>query len=113
MMKKMKSATDDRIHLVFDDYVSCNHYETNIEVINDIYEALRLYIDTFGEFGKIDDDMARPMLYARLPVVCLEGIVLGEVDKRIEEKKEDEDEKEKSEEDEEDEESEEEKESES
>ena len=77
-----KDDITDCIHTQIDDYVSCNHFLDNIEIINQevggIYEAIMLYENTFGEFDQAKD-MTRPIFYARLAFISLYEIVSQKV----------------------------------
>ena len=77
----------DRIHSIIDDYVSCNYFLDNIAIINEevggVYDAMKLYEDTFGEFGQAKD-MTRCEFYARLAFISVYENVTEEVNNRIE-----------------------------
>lgn len=84
---EVKEEISDRIHTVIDDYVSCNHFLENINIIDKevggIYEAMKLYEETYGEFGQAKD-MTRPKFYARLAFISVYDNVTEEVNNRIE-----------------------------
>ena len=77
-----KDDISDCIHSILDDYVSCNHFNTNIDIINEevggIYEAMKLQEETFGQLDEIKD-MTRPMFYAKLAFISLLDTVTDEV----------------------------------
>ena len=76
----------ENIHAMLDDYVSCNHYKINIEIIDEevgsVYDAIKLYEDTFGEFGKTKD-MSRPQFYSILAYVCLEYTLIEKINEKL------------------------------
>ena len=82
-----KEEISDRIHTVIDDYVSCNHFLENINIINEevggVYDAMKLYEDSFGEFGQAKD-MTKSEFYARLAFISVYDNVTEEVNNRIE-----------------------------
>ena len=82
-----KEEISDRIHSVIDDYVSCNYFLDNINIINEevggVYEAMKLYEETFGEFGQAKD-MTKSEFYARLAFISVYDNVTEEVNNRIE-----------------------------
>ena len=82
-----KEEISDRIHSVIDDYVSCNYFLDNIAIINEevggVYDAMKLYEDTFGEFGQAKD-MTRCGFYAKLAFISVYENVKEEVNNRIE-----------------------------
>ena len=82
-----KEEISDRIHTVIDDYVSCNYFLDNIAIINEevggVYDAMKLYEDSFGEFGQAKD-MTKSEFYARLAFISVYDNVTEEVNNRIE-----------------------------
>ena len=82
-----KEEISDRIHTVIDDYVSCNYFLDNIAIINEEvggdYDAMKLYEDSFGEFGQAKD-MTKSEFYARLAFISVYDNVTEEVNNRIE-----------------------------
>ena len=82
-----KEEISDRIHTVIDDYVSCNYFLDNIAIINEevggVYDAMKLYEDSFGEFGQAKD-MTKSEFYARLAFISIQDDVREEVNKHIE-----------------------------
>jgi len=84
---ELKEEISDRIHTVIDDYVSCNNFLDNINIINEevggVYEAMKLYEDSFGEFGQAKD-MTKSNFYAKLAFISVYDKVTEEVNNRIE-----------------------------
>ena len=78
----------ENVHSMLDEYVSCNHYKVNIEIINnevgDIFSGIKLYEDNYGPFVNISE-MNKVHFYSLIAYNCLESNLIDAINEKLKE----------------------------